>query len=69
MSLNAWDVCAGMVLVAEAGGTTSDFFAEEVMGSRPMFAANRMLFPTLESTARSLEEPAPRSNDDRVVDS
>jgi myo-inositol-1(or 4)-monophosphatase len=28
--LNPWDVCAGLLLVKEAGGTTSDFMGEPI---------------------------------------
>ncbi|MEI8179652.1 inositol monophosphatase family protein [Aestuariivirga sp.] len=43
MSLNAWDVCAGMVLVSEAGGWVCDFFAGGVEGAKPMIASNMLL--------------------------
>lgn len=53
LGLNAWDVAAGALLVAEAGGRVSNFCDEpEILNSRECIAANPMLHAELAAILR-----------------
>jgi myo-inositol-1(or 4)-monophosphatase len=53
LHINAWDCAAGIVLVREAGGRTSDFFAGDGLAAgNPLLAANAALCATLASAVR-----------------
>ncbi|HVF62656.1 MAG TPA: inositol monophosphatase family protein [Casimicrobiaceae bacterium] len=48
LHINSWDCAAGIVLVREAGGATSDFFAGEgIARGNPLLACNAPLCATL----------------------
>ena len=48
LHINSWDCAAGIVLVREAGGRTSDFFAGDGLDrGNPLLATNAALCATL----------------------
>ena len=48
LHINSWDCAAGIALVREAGGHTSDFFAGDGLASgNPLIATNAALCATL----------------------
>lgn len=48
LHINSWDCAAGIVLVREAGGATSDFFAGDGLArGNPLLASNQPLCATL----------------------
>ena len=52
LHINSWDCAAGIVLVREAGGVTSDFFAGDGLASgNPLLACNAALCATLAAVA------------------
>jgi myo-inositol-1(or 4)-monophosphatase len=52
LHINSWDCAAGIVLVREAGGVTSDFFAGDGLASgNPLLACNAPLCATLAAVA------------------
>jgi len=51
--LNPWDVSAGIILVREAGGCTSDFSGnKKEIGGSEIVAANSMIFPVILENVR-----------------
>jgi myo-inositol-1(or 4)-monophosphatase len=51
LHINAWDVAAGLALVAEAGGRANDFYAEGGLQSgNPVLVTNAALAAELEAT-------------------
>ena len=52
LHINSWDCAAGILLVREAGGCTSDFFAGDgLLAGNPLLATNAALCATLASVA------------------
>jgi len=53
--LNPWDVCAGLLIVEEAGGVVSDFHGEEVdIYSKKFLAANKNIHKKLVEILESI---------------
>ena len=51
-----WDVCAGALIVAEAGGSVTDLFGERLRFNRPFPKTRGILAGAPEAYARALEE-------------
>lgn len=52
LHINSWDCAAGLLLVAEAGGRTNDFFAGEgLVAGNPILATNAALAQPLSAVA------------------
>ncbi len=48
ISLNPWDICAGKIIVEEAGGLVTDFKGNEIdIFSKQILAANRLAHPKM----------------------
>ncbi len=57
--LSPWDIAAGMILVREAGGATTEINGGDPLSSGSILSANADLHPKLEKILRSAGKRAP----------
>ena len=57
--LNPWDIAAGMILVREAGGATTEINGGDPLATGSILSANAALHPKLEKMLRSAGKRAP----------